>query len=130
MRKLILGAALLAIAGPVAAQSYDGRDYDDRGSYGYSQRYDDDGDRDQYRRDDRSYDNSYDDRGYERQRFPNLTVGYGVPQRFAERATWIVNPWKVGLPPAPRFAHWLVARGVAVLVRNRDRVVLRVVRFG
>jgi len=151
MRKLILGAILAAsVAAPVFAQDYNGQRYDDRGGYSAQQDYDRDGIQDRYQGDrgydgrDQAYDNrGYDDRGYNdrgygdrgewrgqgsrRVSFSWLT-GRQLPGQLANRS-WIVHPDRVGLPYAPRATHWIAIRDSALLVRNYDRTVLRVLPF-
>ncbi len=156
MRKLILGATLLALASPVLAQDYSAGGYDNRSGYGDDRRdYDRDGDidqrdlylqgrdidrdgdydaRDRYlesARGDRGYaDRGYNDRGYADRRYDERatwTTGRILPSRYAAGAAWIVHPGRYGLPIAPRYTHWVRVRDNAVLVRNSDRRVLRVV---
>ena len=154
MRKLILGAILAAsVAVPVFAQDYYGQRYDDRSGYSAQQDYDRDGVQDRYQGDrgydgrDQAYDNraydnrAYDNRGYDDRGYNdrsdwrgegNRRVSYSwltgrqLPGQLANRS-WIVHPERVGLPYAPRATHWIAIRDSGLLVRNYDRVVLRVV---
>lgn len=158
MRSLIFGVALLAIASPALAQDYRNYGGYDRDSYsnGYSRDYDRDGDYDRrdralasrdYDRDgdidsrdrylavrDIDRDGDYDRRDRYLGRDRDYRGGYGwsvgraVPAHQNVTGSWIVNPHRFGLPRAPRYTHWVRARSDALLVRNRDRVILRVVR--
>ena len=153
MRRLILGTALLALAAPALAQDYGDYRRDDRPAYGDRDRgsydydrgddngrgydYDRDGDydaRDRYYAErDVDRDGDYDRRdrylaGQRDYRGSGWSVGRAVPAQLNYSGSWIVNPWKFGLPQAPRYTHWVRVRSDALLVRNRDRVILRVVR--
>ena len=154
MRKLILGAILAAsVATPVLAQDYNGQRYDDRGGYSGVQGYDRDDIQDRYQGGYDGRDQAYDDRGYDdrddRRGYGDDRRGYGndrgewrgqgsrrvsyswltgrqLPGQLGNRS-WIVHPDRIGLPYAPRSTHWIAIRDSALLVRNYDRVVLRVV---
>ena len=129
MRSLIFGAALLAVASPALAQDYRGYD---RPSYDRSDRGDYDRDGDHDRRDrylaarDVDRDGDYDRR--DRYLAGRDRDYRGYSDRAYASGSWIANPYKFGLPRAPRYTHWVRARTDALLVRDRDRKVIRVVR--
>ena len=149
MRRLILGAALLALTTPALSQSYDQYRDDGRSSYNDSRDWggyrddrdigrdrDGDGDydlrdrylaqqRDEYR-DDRDDRDDRRDRDNYRQSSHGLVTGGYLPRGF--RASWIANPWKYNLPAAPRGTHWIIVRHDALLIRNNDSRILRVAR--
>lgn len=57
-------------------------------------------------------------------------AGRVAPRRFLREGQYLPSPRRAGLPYAPAGSRWIRLHKFAGLVRDRDRVVIRVIRFG
>lgn len=56
-------------------------------------------------------------------------VGRIAPRKFLRDGRYMPNPRRYGLPYAPHGTSWVRLHKYAGLIRDRDRVVIRVIRF-
>jgi Ni/Co efflux regulator RcnB len=98
---------------PPGSPGYDARDvarYD-------AQRAQYERDHAQYRRDSREWQERYGSSD-------SLEPGRVLPADV--QRSWIANPYRYGLPRAARGTHWIAINDDGLLIRNYDRVILRV----